>query len=266
MPTFTKNVIILCVTLLLFISFATPATGQDGTTWLNDSVSVRFQDESMSTVLGKISQQTGIAILYDEKLADQKVTGHYKDIKFSEAINRLFSETNKSIQVFKNEKKIIVKTFGAKQFILASSAESAPSDNPSDDSEKMTIAELEQMHKRQYKEYKERISNDNEVLEGGMTRGEVKAMHKKQYEEYQKRIADDNEVLEGGMTRGEIQAMHKKQYEEYQKRIADDNEVLEGGMTRGEIQAMHKKQLQEIMKFQSDKTRSVEVESTDVNQ
>ncbi|MCI5209072.1 MAG: hypothetical protein D3910_09825 [Candidatus Electrothrix sp. ATG2] len=75
----------------------------------------------MNSVLGKISEQTGVAILYDEKLADQKVTGHYKNIKFSEAIDRLFSGTNKSIQVLGSEKKIMVKTFGAKNYISSRS-------------------------------------------------------------------------------------------------------------------------------------------------
>ncbi|MCI5164623.1 MAG: hypothetical protein D3903_00695 [Candidatus Electrothrix sp. GM3_4] len=206
----------------------------------------------MSAVLGEIAQQTGIAILYDEKLATQKVTGYYKDVKFSEAINRLFSEKNKSIQVFKNEKKIIVKTFGAKQFILAGKDSTSGSANRADDSEKMTLAELEKMHKQQYSEYKERIADESEVLEGGMTRGEVKVMHKKQYEEYIKRIADDNEVFEGGMTRGEIKKMQEKQYEEFKKRIADDNEVFEGGMTRGEIKKMQEKQYEEFKKRIAD--------------
>jgi DNA-directed RNA polymerase subunit N (RpoN/RPB10) len=225
---------------------------------LNDSVSVQFQEELMSAVLEKISRQTGIAILYDEDLADQKVTGHYKDIKFSEAINRLFSEKNKSIQVFKNEKKIIVKTFGAKNFILALSAEIAPSDQLSDDSKKMTLAELEKMHRQQYKEYKERIADDSEVLEGGMTRSELKAMHAQQYKEYKKRIADDNEVLEGGMTRGELKAMHAQQYKQYNDRIADENEELEGGMTRAELKVMHAQQYKQYNDRIADENEELE--------
>ena len=66
----------------------------------------------MSSVLGKISAQTGIVILYDENLADQKITGNYKGIGLSEAVNRLFVEKNKSILINENEKLIIVKTFG----------------------------------------------------------------------------------------------------------------------------------------------------------
>ncbi|MCI5160756.1 MAG: hypothetical protein D3917_01770 [Candidatus Electrothrix sp. AX5] len=243
-----KNSILLCVIFLSCIFSSTLAAGQDKAGWLNDRVTIRFQEEPMSVVLGGIAQQTGIAILYDEKLAGQKVTGYYKDVKFSEAINRLFSEKNKSIQVFKNEKKIIVKTFGAKQFILASSGETTSAKSSNDSEILMTAAELKKMHRQQYKEYKERIANVNEVLEGGMTRGEVKVLQKKQYEEYKKRIADDNEVLEGIVTRGEVKALHKKQYEEYKKRIADDNEVLEGAVTRGEVKALHKKQYEEYKK------------------
>ncbi|MCI5180150.1 MAG: hypothetical protein D3911_12675 [Candidatus Electrothrix sp. AW3_4] len=245
-----NKTIVFCLPLFFCFFFSPLAFGQGKTEWLNDKVTLRFQEEPMSSVLGKLSQQTGIAILYDEKLAGQKVTGLYKDIKFAEAINRLFSETNKSIQVLKNEKKIIVKTFGAKNFVLALSAQRVPSpaNKTLDNSEKMTLADLEKMHRQQYKEYKERIANPNEILEGGMTRGELTAMHKKQNAEYKKRIANNNEVLEGGMTRGELTAMHKKQNAEYKKRIANDNEVLEGGMTRGELTAMHKKQNAEYKK------------------
>ncbi|MCI5193654.1 MAG: hypothetical protein D3915_11105 [Candidatus Electrothrix sp. AU1_5] len=243
-----QNKTIICL-ILFFCFFLSPlAFGQGKTEWLNDKVTLRFQEEPMSSVLGKLSQQTGIAILYDEKLAGQKVTGLYKDIKFAEAINRLFSETNKSIQVLKNEKKIIVKTFGAKNFVLALSAQSAPVSEFLDKEKSMTVADLEKMHRQQYKEYKERIANPNEILEGGMTRGELTAMHKKQNAEYKKRIANNNEVLEGGMTRGELTAMHKRQNAEYKKRITNDSEVLEGGMTRGELTAMHKKQNAEYKK------------------
>ncbi|MCW5212359.1 hypothetical protein VU04_05570 [Desulfobulbus sp. TB] len=257
MLTLQKKTTISCLTLFFCLFFSSLAFGLGKTEWLNDKVTIRFQEEPMSSVLGKLSQQTGIAILYDEKLAGQKVTGLYKDIKFAEAINRLFSETNKSIQVLKNEKKIIVKTFGAKKFVLASSAQrassSSPSNQASDNFEKMTLADLEKMHRQQYREYKKRITDESEILEGGMTRGEVRTMQKKQYEEYKKRIANDNEILEGGMTRGEVRAMQKKQYEEYKKRIANDNEILEGGMTRGEVRAMQKKQYKKYQKNSDDK-------------
>ncbi|MCI5124964.1 MAG: hypothetical protein D3925_10910 [Candidatus Electrothrix sp. AR5] len=238
----------LCITLLSVMLFSTLATGQDKEGWLNDRVTIRFQEKPMSIVLGKISQKTGIAILYDENLSNQKVTGHYKDIKFSEAIDRLFSEKNKSIQVFKNEKKIIVKTFGAKQFILAPSGETVPGKS-SGKKESISVADLEKIHRQQYKEYKEWLADNNEVLDGGMTRGEIKALHESQYKDYKKHIDNPNELVDQRMTRGELKALHDRQAQEYRKYIANDDEVLDGGMTRGAIKAMHKRQAKEFKKY-----------------
>lgn len=210
--------------------------------WLDEKVNIRFQNEAMSKVLGKISQQTGVAILFDEKLASEKVTGYYKNIKFSEVINRLFSEKNKSIQAFKYERKIIIKTFGAKQFILAGQDSASDSSGSAQESYKMTLAELEKMHKQQYKEYKERITDGNELIDGGMTRDDIQTLHRKQYEEYKKRTANEDEIIDGGMTRGDIRALHKKQYEEYKKRTAHEDEIIDGDMTRGQIRELHKQQ------------------------
>ncbi|MCI5130604.1 MAG: hypothetical protein D3904_03580 [Candidatus Electrothrix sp. EH2] len=223
----------------MLVIAASAAGQQDEVEWLDDPVTIRFQDELMSVVLGKISQQSGVAILYDEKLADQKVTGYYKGIKFSEAINRLFSEKNKSIQVFRNEKKIIVKTFGAKQFVLAGNV--PDSTDSEDESEGMTLAELRKMHARQYKEYRERIADDNEVLEGGMTRGEVRKMQEEQYSSFQKRLS-------GYSGPEEVKKMQNKQYEKFQLRLSDDNFIVEGDMTQAEVRAIQEKQYRNYQK------------------
>ena len=216
----TISLHIVAVCCIILAVTASSAAGQSTTGWLDDRVTLRFQDEAMNEVLGKISQQTGIAILYDENLAGEKVTGNYKNIKFSEAINRLFSEKNKSIQVFKNEKKIVVKTFGAKQFILASSGETSAVQTRDED---MIAAELEKMHRQQYKE---RIVADNELFEGGVTRGEIRKMHEQQEKQYRERLADDTKEFEGGVTRGEIRKMHEKQKEMYKKKQEDESRYI----------------------------------------
>ncbi|CAK8715318.1 hypothetical protein KKHLCK_04420 [Candidatus Electrothrix laxa] len=248
----TKSAIILCF-LLLSCMVSTLAIGQDKTGWLNDRVTIRFQEEPMNTVLGKIAQQTGIAILYDENLSDQKVTGYYKDIKFSEAINRLFSQKNKSIQVFKNEKKIIVKTFGAKQFVLIGQDERNQVQVQQSAGEKqMTLAELEKLHKQQYKEYKEWIASDNEILVEGMTRKQIQEMAEQQDKEYMKRLADENEVMTNGMTRKQIREMAEQQDKEYMKRLADENELMADGMTRKQIREIAEQQDKEYIEGLTD--------------
>lgn len=240
-----NKTIIFCLPLFFCFFFSPLAFGQGKTEWLNDKVTLRFQEEPMSSVLGKLSQQTGIAILYDEKLAGQKVTGLYKDIKFAEAINRLFSETNKSIQVLKNEKKIIVKTFGAKNFVLALSAQRVPSpaNKTLDNSEKMTLAEVEAMHKRQYKEYKMRLADENEVLEGGLTRAQAKERILRDNAQFKQKLKNEDEILEGWKTRAEVRKMIQQEHEKFQKSLSDDSEVIpeRGGMNRGQLRELIKK-------------------------
>jgi len=220
---------------------------QQADNWLDAPVTIRFQNEPLSKMLGKISKKTGIAILYDQELADDKVSGNYKDVKASDAITRLFSGKNKSIQVSKDKKVIVVKTFGAKAFIWAGSytGEQGNEQNPL---ESMSLAELDTLTSQQYMKYKECIANDNEFLtEFGKTRGELRAMQDYQYKEYKERIANDQEFLpEVGMIRGELDAMQEQQYKEYQERLTNENEMLiEFGKTRAELNVMHELQNKE---------------------
>ncbi len=227
-----------CFLAALFLQgIAYSAAIQNTAPWLDTPVTVRFQNQPLSKVLEKISKQTGIAVLYDQELANEKVTGNYKGVKASDAITRLFNSENKSIQVDKTEKVIIIKTFGAKNFVWAGR------DKGNNKSSKMTLAELEKLHEHQYKKYKERIADDNEVLEGGMTRREVRSMHEQQYRNFQMRLSNDDNMDEGSMTRQEIRQLQEKQYNDFQKRLVlSDDDVLESGVTRGETKAMHDKQ------------------------
>ncbi|WPD21274.1 MAG: hypothetical protein Q3M24_18295 [Candidatus Electrothrix aestuarii] len=238
------------------------ALGAGTAGWLDEKVNIRFQNEAMSKVLGEISQQTGVAILFDEKLASEKVTGYYKNIKFSEAINRLFNEKNKSIQVFKNEKKITVKTFGAKQFVLASADEAALGQSSDNSSDGMTLAELEKMHKQQYKEYKARIADENEVVEDGMTRAQLKKIVQKQDRQFKMSLKDDNEALEDGMTRAQLKKIVQKQDRQFKMSLKDDNEALEDGMTRAQLKKIVQQQEQQFQKALRNNEQLIDEDKT----
>ena len=225
---------------VLFMSGTALSGSQEGANWLDHPVTIRFQGETLGSVLESIAKQTGIAILYDQELANEKVSGNFKNVKASEAITRLFGSKNKSIQVGKDKKIIIVRTFGAKKFIWAGHSKGIARKDQA--FAPMTLGELETLHINQYKKYKERIANENEILEGGMTRSELKAMQEQQHSNYQKRITNDEEVVEGGMTRGELRAMQERQYEANQARIADNDEMIEGEITRGELRIMQEQQ------------------------
>jgi type II secretory pathway component GspD/PulD (secretin) len=266
----------LLLTAFFLLPFDTAnAYAEKNYDWLDEPVTLRFQNESLRTVLEKISKKTGISILFAQDLADEKVTGNYQNVKASEAVTRLFSSKNKSIQINSDKKIIIVKTFGAKEFIWANAGDQ--SHKGKDGQKNLTSAELVKLHKQQYKEYKDSISNENELighgitrgelqiiheqqyaefqasinnldekLEGGITRGELKAKQEAQYRQYLSDLSNDSEKLEGGITRGELRSMQEKQYKDFRRQIADDNEMLEGGMTRGELRIMHEKQYKEF--------------------
>lgn len=225
--------VLLIATMLMPDNVFSTTAKENG--WLDKQVTMQFQSEPLSNVLAEITQQTGISIIYNLELANEKVNINYKDIKASDAITRLFKGKNIVIQINNQENIIIVKTFGAKNFISSSPIKGQES------SSQMTLAQLEDLHSQQYKEYKERISDDNEVIMGGMTRAAIRAMQKKQSQQYEDRI-DNDDVEVFGTTFGKLRTMHEQQYTEYQEQISNANEVLIGNITRGELGVMQEKQ------------------------
>jgi len=241
--------------ILIFFASSAIATTLKADNWLDEPISISFQNETLSKVLKQISEQTGVSIAYDQKLATEKVTGAYQGVKTSDAITRLFKSKNISIQVNTEKKVIIVKTFGAKNFIWASEHKGYQN------SSKMTLAELEKIHAQQYKEYKDRIANDNEVLEDGITRNELKEMHKLHYLAYKKQISDANAILEDGLTRGELKLLQDKQHLVYRKHATDMSAPIEDGITRGELIStfetqdfIYKKNLKDVTTILADDT------------
>ena len=157
----------------------------------------------------KISEKTHVTIVFDQGQRNNPVSMEYVNIPLQNAVNRIFAHQNKSI-IFNNEEKIIiVKSFGAKEYVWT-----AYDGNRVTFPDKMTADEVNQLHSEQYQEYLTDLENDDLVLENGMTRGQLKAMHEQQYREYQ----DSNEnivLLEAGMTIDQLRTMHAQQYEEY---------------------------------------------------
>lgn len=238
-----KIEISLLLLTLLLLSINTISFAQNIDSWIEEPVTVRFQNKPLGKVLGIISQQTGIAIFFDQELSDEKVTCDYKNVKVSDAINRLFSDKNKSIQLNKEQKSIFIKTFGAKNFIRAETH------HQQFNSLKMKPADIKKMHAKQYKEYKERIADEQEVLEGGKIRAEIKEMHRQHEQAYRAGVTNGKMILENGKSRNDVRKEHSEQYQDYLDLISDDNRVLEGGSTRGQIRKEHQKQVSEYKAF-----------------
>ncbi len=254
---------LLFVILISLTNRAFSAT-QKQSNWLDDPININFENEPLRKLLNQIAQQTGVSIAYDQELANEKVTGNYQNIKTSDAITRLFRGKNKSIQVNIAKRIIIIKTFGAKSYIWADSTQKALGQKQS--SGLIFLANLEELHAQQYKEYKERITDDSEVLDGGMTRKEIRIMQQQQNNESQKSIADDSDVFKGDMTQGEMEILHAQQYgefkndavnnyeiralhttqsEEFKESLNNNTQLLNGEVSNSEIRDVHEKQYEE---------------------
>ena len=178
----------------------------------------------------------------------------YDNVPLQHALNRIFAHQNKSFIFNKEEKIIIVKSFGAKEYVWT-----AYDRNQVTFPEKMTAEEVNQLHNEQYQEYLADLSNDDQVLENGMTRAQMKAMHEQQYQEYLDAKEDSNGLLENGMTIGQVRTMHAQQYEEYKLESEDDSVILEDGVTtRGELRAMHESQYRSYKNSLSDSSELLE--------
>lgn len=234
----TITAVSAALTILFFIVLfpAAALSFQEKSSWLDNSVTIEFDNLPMKTVLERIGKQAGVSILYDQSLANEKVMGKLHNVKVSDAIDRLFKGRNKIIQVDDAEKIIVVKTFGTKNFIWA---------GPEHKTSPITLAELDEMHALQYQQYKNSLTDENRIYDDGITMGELNAMHAQQYAEYKARHENDDEIVLDGVTRGELNALHRKQYEAYKAGSSNEDEIILDGITRAELDKMHKQQQRE---------------------
>lgn len=202
-------------------------------------VSMEFNDEPLGKVLGALSTEADIAIIYDQDQSDRLVSGSLQEQSLQEALYQLFSNQNKSLIVFDSKRLIVVKCFGAKHYILAETVE-----NKCHAHSGLTLSQLKEMHKKQYDEYKQSIIGENLSPEHFLTKEELVAMHEKQYQEYLYAIGSGHLKDESGYTLDELSAIHKEQYLTYQAITENEDTILENGMTRKELNAMHKLQIQ----------------------
>jgi hypothetical protein len=203
---------ILCIGLTFFTSNAIAAT-KKANNWLDEPLTISFQNEPLSKVLKRISERIGVSIAYDQELANEKVTGNYKNLKTSDAITRLFRNKNNTIQVNKAKKIIIVKTFGAKNFLLAKGVDSKDrllqQQIMGTD---MTLAGLNALNKKQL-EYSQQTIGDDEVIMGspGMTLNDLNNLHLQQFETLHSANINDIKILGSDMTiqeLDELSALH----------------------------------------------------------
>lgn len=261
------------IVLLLFI-WLVPARAEKPEEWLSQPVSVIARNEPLGGVLNRISSNTGVTIVFDQSESELPVSISLNHTPLQQGLLRLFQHQNKSF-IFNSDKKIIIiKSFGAKQYIAASPEQSRQSlPWP------MSAEAIAQLHNAQYKEYVEEIEDTDRIDENGMTRGEAEEMQQLQYQEFLQSVTNGNSVLENGitenqlhemhnqqnarikldtedskaffedsmMTRGQLHDLQMQQYQFFQANLADGNILLEDGFSNGALHEMHLQQYNEYI-------------------
>lgn len=217
--------------------------------WLTQNVSIQFKDETLPIILENLSKKTGVAILYDEKLVNEKFSGNYIDVTMAEFLNRLFNKYNKAITFNREKKLVIVETFGAEKYIIAGGdAKGSGEVLPFMDG--MTRVELEKMQREQYAAYQESLNNKDEIVPGmEITRGELEKLQEQQSEEYQADLNSPDSIVPGtdGKTRAELEMMQDQQIEAYNKSLEDTGAMVPGmTITQGELKKLHEIQSQSL--------------------
>lgn len=238
---------ILCIGITFLTNNAIAAT-KKANNWLDEPLTISFQNEPLSKVLKRISERTGVSIAYDQELANEKVTGNYKDLKTSDAITRLFRNKNNTIQVNKAKKIIIVKTFGAKNFLLAKAVDSKDHFLQQQImGTDMTIAELNALNKKQL-EHSQQTIGDDEIIMGSsdMTLSDLNNLHLKDLEARQSTNINDIKILGSDMTiqeLDELSALHIQR----NTTVKNKSLVMGSTMTLAQLDTFQEKQKRTLM-------------------
>ena len=255
--TFKADCFIILLIIILLLVGNNLLAAQKATNWLDEPVTILFQNEPLSKVLEKISKQTITAIMVSSTQANEKVTGDYKNVKASGAITRLFSSKNKSIQVSKEKKVIVVKTFGAKKFIWAGVA-SGGNDIAQLSTDKISLDEIRALQIKYYQEYRDEISDDNAVIEGNLTRAELRNIVQEQNKEFEESLKNDKEIIAGNKTRAQLRKFVEQQNEMFIKSLSNNEEIIAEGLTRVQLRNLVEKDIKKYKDSISDDNEIIE--------
>jgi hypothetical protein len=216
-------------------------------------VTINFHDNELGVVLKKLSDVSGIQIIYDKKISTKKVSGVFKNEPFMAVIHRLLGGISNSLTMDGQKKTLLVEGFGESHYVTTQATEEG--ENLTDLG--ISFRELKALHEEQHAEYVKELSNKDEFFEEvNMTRGELRNLQEVQSAQFDRENNNPAQYLtEVGMTRGELEAMHEKQGVDFKREQNNDATVLPDlGMTLGAHRAMLTDQASAFTKQQKDDT------------
>jgi len=224
---------------LMFVGIFAPAAGQAANVVKKDifeqRISLRFDQEKLGQVLKKISEISNIRIIYDERLSDIKVSGVYKGISVTEAINRLLRGMNNSLKIDEANNTIVIKGFGEVNYIIAATND-----------ENFTPDELQASYIDSLKKFEQELADKSKIIdELGISREKMEATYEKQLSEFNREQNDNTKISdETGMTSAELNAEYEKQLAEFDQNNSNPDFIdLETGVSRKELLENYENQL-----------------------
>lgn len=211
-------------------------------------VTLKFHNNELEVILKKLSDESGIQIIYDKRMSKNKVSGAYENEPFKTVIQRLLGGLSYILTMDRQNRTMLVEGFGETHYVTSRTIEGGAYLADIE----VSISELKALYKEQHEEFVKEISDMGAFVEEvGMTRGELKAMHDEQLVDFNREQDNEATVLpELGMTVGEHRALLADQNKEFEKQQNDDAEYLpELGMTRGEHKLMFARQLKDFQQM-----------------
>lgn len=230
---------------LMIVGILSPAVGQPANVVKKDifeqRISLRFDQEKLGHVLKNISEISNIRIIYDERLSDLKVSGAYKSISVTEAINRLLRGMNNSLKIDEENKTIVIKGFGEVKYIVATTIDQSGSYDGNLTPEELVASYIDNLN-----EFEQELSDKSKIIdELGITRGEMEASYEQQLSQFNRDRNDNTKISrETGMTSAELNAGYERQLDRFNQNNNDlDSIDPETGISHKELLKEYENQL-----------------------
>lgn len=205
-------------------------------------ISVSFDQIELGVAFEKLSEMTGVQIIYNEKISQKSVSAVYDNEPLMIVVYRLLRGVNHSLEMDRKSKTLLIKGFGATQYIATDSGGGLPFLAGTG----LTYNEMKTLYDEQVKDFEKELTNNSELFEGaGVTVGELEVIYKKQVSEF----AQDQDaaiVFPGNddLSSGELKAIYEKQVSGFDKKREDGLIILpEAGITNGELKVIYEKQV-----------------------
>ena len=214
-------------------------------------ISLRFYDKNLQDVFTYITSETGIKIIYDEHLSEQKVSGNFKEIPLITALDRLLKGVNHSLEMNKDRKTLLIKAFGKVKYTSTTTGSTGVGLLPDKD---ITYAELKTLLDRQYKEFTKQLNNGEEYLDDfKMTRNMEKNQLTREVSVFKQEAQDPNAFSAGfDITNKEVKELFEQQQELFQRNKMTEDIIGDNGKSMKEYRFHMKKQISNFKKEQQN--------------